>query len=287
MFDKIKTIPVDRKNSLPIADLQNRYRLTGKPVVFGDMTKRWPAKDEWTLDYLKEQIGHLHVPIYSNNAKINTAHPTRPLLHSRLDVFFEDLINKENDLRASRIVLSEARDLSADFSYPRLGFDFVEHLTALYIGSETAVEPMNQSSSVVHKVHCHFGQPCSVLLIPANQSKYVYPLGRSGKVLSSIDFTKPHFGKYPTLEKLSGYVAELHHGDALYIPAGFWYCTAYQGFGVTLSLQAIDGTLMEHVRAIANSLLHRLANPLPISDSKLKRLEIRTHRITNAKFSES
>ena len=287
MFDLIKNIAVDRKNSLPIADLHNRYRSTGTPVVFGDLTKRWPAIEEWTVDYLKAQIGHLQVPIYSNNTKINSAHPFKPVENLSLKFYLDELIHKDNDLRASNIALSEARDLRADFSYPRLGLDFNKDRTSLYIGSENSIEPMRQSSKVVHRVHCHFGETCSVLLIPSSQSDYVYPVGRSRTALSSIDFTKPHFGKYPALEKLSGYVAELHHGDALYIPAGFWYCTAYHGFGVTLSLQADDGTVMDYVDTITNSLLHRLANPLPITSAKFKRLELRTHRMINARFPDS
>ena len=106
MFDLIKNIPVDRKNSLPIADLHNRYRSTGTPVVFGDLTKRWPATDEWTVDYLKTQIGHLQVPIYSNNTIINQAHPYKPVQTSSLDLYFDELINKDNDLRVSNVALS-------------------------------------------------------------------------------------------------------------------------------------------------------------------------------------
>lgn len=287
MFDQIENIAVDRKNSLPIADLQNRYRATGTPVVFGDLTKRWPATDEWTVDYLQQHIGHLQVPIYSNDIKISPAHPSKPALHSSLKLYFEELIHKDNDLRVSSVPLSSVKDLQPDFSYPRLGFDFRKELTTLYIGCESAVEPMRQSSKVVHRVHCHFGEPCSVLLIPPSQSDYVYAVGRSRKVVSTIDFVKPHFGKYPALEELSGYVAELTHGDALYIPAGFWYCSAYHGVGTTLSLKAVDGTFMEYIAAISNSLLHRLANPLPITEAKLKRLELRTHRVINAQFPDS
>jgi len=64
MFELIKSISVDRKNSLPVADLHARYRNTGTPVVFGDLCQRWPALSRWTPEYLGKNIGDYNVPLY-------------------------------------------------------------------------------------------------------------------------------------------------------------------------------------------------------------------------------
>jgi len=287
VFESIKNIAVDRKNSLPIADLQTRYRATSTPVVFGDLTKHWKATSKWSIDYLSDRFGDLQVPIYSNNPRVNKGHLSQPALHSSVSLYFDELIHRQNDFRISNLLLSAAPSLEADFKYPRLGFDFTQGLSSLNIGRATAVEPMRQSSNILHTVYCHFGEPTSVLLIPPSQTEFVYPVGRSQKTVSTIDFTQPHFGKFPALKELSGYVADLDHGDALYIPAGFWHCTAYTGVGITLSLKIVTGSLMDYAGVLTNSMLHRLSNPMPYNEASLKRLELRTHRLTNAKFADN
>lgn len=284
MFEQIKSIEVDRKNSLPIADFHKRYRLTGTPLVFGDLTRRWAASDKWTVNYLAEQTRDVQVPVYSNRPDVNKRHPFNPALHSSLGLYFDELIQRENDLRVSNLALSSVPELEGDFAYPRLGLDFSSKLTSLGFGGLTAVEPMRQASAILHSVQCHFGAGASVLLVPPSQTLYMYKVGRSRNTVSGIDFTRPHLGRYPALKNLLGYVAELSHGDALYVPAGFWYCTAYHGIGTTLCLNSVTGSLMQYAGTLGNSLMHRLVNPLPPSDARLKRQELRTHRKINTRF---
>lgn len=284
MFELIDNIAVDRKNSLPVADLHARYRSTGTPVVFGDLTRRWLATSQWSIDYISEHISDLQVPLYSNKPGVGEEHLSKPVMHSSLKLYFDELIHRKNDFRVSDLPLSLAPELEKDFSYPRLGFTFDTELSTLGFGCKGAIEPMRKSSNIVNTVHCHFGEPASVLLIPPSQSRFIYQVGRTQSTVSSINFNKPHFGKFPALKNLSGYVAELNHGDALYIPPGFWYCTGYEGVGISLSLKAITGSLMERAGALSSVLLNRVMYSNELSDERLKRLELRTHRQVNARY---
>lgn len=284
MFNLIKNIAVDRKNSLPVADFHSRYCATGTPVVFGDLTKRWPAVSAWNTDYFAQQISDINVPIYSADQSVNTKHSSKPVMDLSLKEYFKDHIHQNKDFRVSRLPLSSVKMLAEDFNYPRLGLNFNTSLSSFSFGGKGAVEPMIQASDIVQTVHCHFGEPVSLLLIPASQTQYMYKVGRTRSSISSIDFNKPHFEKFPALTKLFGYVAELEHGDAIYIPAGFWYCTAYHGAGVKLSLKVVGGSFSQYTESIKESFLNKLMNPLSISDASLKRKELRVHRELNAKF---
>lgn len=284
MFELINNIEVDRKNSLPVADLHARYRKTGTPVIFGDLTRRWPAKDSWSVDYLADQIGDVGVQIYSNLSSVNAGRPFEPVLCSSLSAYVEELLDKKNDLRVSNLALKSAPRLVQDIFYPRLGFDFDANLTSLGVGGKGAMEPMTQSSSIVHTVLCNFGERTSVQLFPPELSGFMYRVGSSQHTIRDINFDQPDFDKYPALRKLSGYVAVLNHGDALYIPSGFWYCVAYESVGITLSFESIQGNLAQYIGAISKTSTNRLANAMPFKGARLQRAEKQIRLGTNARL---
>jgi len=282
MFESIKSIEVDRKNSLPVADLNARYRKTSTPVVFGDLSQRWPAHKKWNLDYLRQHLGDINVPLYSNVSNINEGFPFRPVASSRLDDYLSDVVTQENDLRVSRYSLQRALYLERDFSYPRLGFQFDPSLSSISIGGKNAIEPMRQTSNIVHTVMCNFGAPVSVLLVPAVQSGFMYRVGHSQNTVRDIDFLRPQFDQYPALKKLFGYVAELGHGDSLYIPAGFWCCSANHGFSINLSFESVQANFPQYLARAGKTVVNRLLNTSILSDKRLTSLEHEIVSRTNA-----
>jgi len=287
MFESINSIEVDRKNSLPVADLHARYRKTSTPVVFGDLSLRWPAYGKWNLEYFRKNLGELKVPLYSNVPGINAGLPFKPVASSRLDDYLDDLVSpgagsQESDLRVSRYSLERALYLERDFSYPRLGFQFGSNLCSIGIGANNAVEPMRQTSSLVHTVMCNFGAPVSVLLVPAVQSGFMYRVGHSQNTVRDIDFKRPQFDKYPALKKIFGYVAELGHGDSLYVPAGFWCCTANHGFSINLSFESVQANFPQYLASAGKTVINRLLNTSMLSDKRLTSLEREIVGRTNA-----
>ncbi|MGK0374395.1 MAG: hypothetical protein ACJA2E_000864 [Arenicella sp.] len=285
MFELVKSIAVDRKNSLPVADLHARYRLTGTPVVFGDLTQYWPAKKKWSQEYLAINAGDINVPIYSRSTSLNDGRPYQPVLETSLRLYFKQLLQTKIDLRVSKLPLKSLPNLQRDFLYPRLGFDFNINRTSLSIGGADVIEPPIQASSIVHTVRCNFGDPVTVLLIPPEQSEFMYRVGTSRNSLAEICFDDAQFDKFPALRKLSAYVAELEHGDALYIPAGFWCCAAYQGVGITLSFEALRGDFTDYAGMLSKDLFNKLANAMPARQARLERSEKRAILKTHATLS--
>lgn len=282
MFESIRTIEVDRKNSLPVADLHARYKNTSTPVVFGDMSLRWPAYGKWNLDYFRQHLGELAVPLYSNVRELNHGLPFKSIETSLLADYLNDVIPQENDLRVSRHGLERAFCLKRDFSYPRLGFQFDPSLTSFSMGGAKALEPMRQTSSIVHTVMCNFGAPVSVLLVPAVQSGFMYRVGRSLNTVRDIDFTRPQFDKYPALEKIFGYVADLGHGDSVYIPAGFWCCVAHTGFSINLTFESVEANFPRYLATAGKTVINRLLKRSMPRDKKLSLLEREIVNRTNA-----
>ncbi|GGZ96175.1 hypothetical protein GCM10008090_00470 [Arenicella chitinivorans] len=286
MFDSIRHIPVDRKNSLPVSDLRKRYQATGIPVVFGDLTKNWPAVRNWNLDYVQERAGELSAGYFDGSEPASAI--VKPTAVMRLKDAVERL-SAAPRARVAQVAVGERSVIAADFTYPRLGFRFLTRLTSLYVGGEHAVEPMQQASSVMHTVRCHFGARAHILLIPPKQTPLMYRVGKSQHTIRDINFLAPQFDQYPALKFVSGYVAELDHGDAVYIPAGYWYCVAYEGIGIQLSLHALSGSLWQYISAVWKRWLTRVTGLRlqgAAAGRRLSRRERRVQTKTNRRIEE-
>ena len=278
MFESIRHIPVDRKNSLPISDLRKRYQATGIPVVFGDLTKNWPAIRNWNLDYLQERAGGLSAAYFDEKDRATSNAMLKPSAMMPLTEALERL-SASPRARIAQVPVSERSVIGADFTYPRLGFRFLTRLTSLHVGGEQAVGLMQQASSVMHTVRCHFGARAHILLIPPKQTPLMYRVGKSQHTIRDINFLAPQFDEYPALKFVSGYVAELQHGDAVYIPAGYWYCVAYEGVGIQLSLHALSGSLWQYISAVWKRWLTRVTGLRLLGAAGGRRLSRRERRV--------
>jgi len=250
-------------------------------VVFGDLIHRWSAMDKWTSDYLVEVAGDVEVPIYSNEPRLNAGLPHNAISETSFETYLNDLLLQKNDLRVSNLPLRKIPQLESDFVLPRLGFDFDPSLISFGVGGDGAVEPMRQSPDITHTLQCHFGEPTTLLLFPPSQTPFIYKVGISKNSISSIDFDKPQYDSYPAIKGLTGYVAEMKHGDAIYIPPGFWWCTAYQGFGVNLSLRSVNGSFSQFLSAGLNRLANSFMRSMFYTEARLQRKERRTQLKTN------
>ena len=90
---------------------------------------------------------------------------------------------------------------------------------------------------------CTFGGPKKVLLVPPQQTKYMYKVPYSFSALHSVNFSEPDFEKHPALAKLNAYTADLKHGDSLFIPSGYWHYIIYQDIGFSMTLRSMPTTL--------------------------------------------
>ena len=258
MFDSIRHIDVDRKNSLPVSDFQERYKKTGTPVVFGDLTRRWPALNQWGVNYFEKAAGDQIVPLHSSVPTINQGRPNDPVAQMPFKDYLDLLRHDESDLRLHFYnIFRHVPELKQSYTYPRLGLSYSKGLSALFAGGNGALDPMQCAVDLADIVLAHFGGSKCVLLIPPRQAKYLYRMPHSFYALPSIDFNNPDFATYPALKKLNAYVAFLGHGDALYIPSGYWYCAYYHGIGFSLALRSTPTDFYSRMTLARNVLIRR------------------------------
>ena len=249
----IKTSPVERVENLGKKDFMLKYKLAEKPVVIEKLTENWPARKKWNIDYIKEVAGDCVVPLYDSKPSKNYKHQHAPAIKMKLKKYFEMLEQGENDLRLFFYnILSGAPILIKDFSYPEIGLHFFKRLPVLFAGGKGAKVQMHFDIDLADLLLCHFGGKKRVLLFSPEQTKYMYRVPFSFSSLFDIDFDAPDYKKYPALQYLQGEVAELNHGDTLYIPPGYWHYIVYEEIGFSLSLRAFPRTAKNAYKMLKN-----------------------------------
>jgi len=254
----IKQSPVQRESRLTKDEFLTLHKKPEKPVVMENLTENWPAREKWSIDYIKEHIGHKIVTLYDSKPSVDYRHQYDPAAKMDLKSYFELLEKGENDLRLFFYnILAEAPELTEDFSYPDMGLSFFKKLPVLFAGGKGAKVQMHFDIDFADIFLCHFGGKKRVLLFPPDQTQYMYHVPFSFSSLFSVDYDQPDYEKYPALKHLNGEVAELNHGDVLYIPPGYWHYIVYEEMGLSMALRAFPRKPMNFMKMMNNLIIVR------------------------------
>ncbi len=61
--------PVTRVSSLSKDKFRSRFKQPHRPVVIERLTESRPARERWTLDYLRKVAGQIEVPLYDGQTR--------------------------------------------------------------------------------------------------------------------------------------------------------------------------------------------------------------------------
>ncbi|MBG25375.1 MULTISPECIES: cupin-like domain-containing protein [Croceibacter] len=253
-MDSIKTTAADRVETISKDQFINNYFKTQKPVVIGNLTKNWPAYKTWSLDYIKSLAGNLTVPLYDSVPTKGRQSSAEPVKKMKLKDYIELLKKEPTDLRMFFFnILNHIPELTKDFKYPDIGLKFFKKLPVLFFGGEGSKVLMHYDIDLANNMLFHFHGKKTVWLFPPEQTKYLYRVPYTIHNIEKINIEQPDFKSYPALKKAQGIKAVLHHGDALFIPSGYWHYVSYDTAGFSMSLRAFPrspkklGTLLYNV----------------------------------------
>ena len=256
MFEAINHIDVDRKNSLPVSDFTNRYLGTSTPVIFGDLSHRWPAYRNWDIDYVKNVLTDKVINVFSNDIQLNGGDSRSPIMPLPADEYFELLNHGQNDLQIRELnVPRRTPELLEDFEFPRLGLRFLRRASRLSIGGNHSLENMHYRLDLAESFLCNFGGTQNVLLIRPEQAKYTYEPPTAFESILTVDYSEQGRTKNPAISKINAYYAELNHGDVLYIPSEYRYAVEYETKAIGLTLVASSLAMGKRIRALNNRMV--------------------------------
>jgi ribosomal protein L16 Arg81 hydroxylase len=235
----VELVPTKRIATVSKEDFIRQYKQPQKPVIIEQLTREWPAHKKWDIEYLKEIAGDNIVPLYDSERSTDRKHQHAPAAKMQLKSYLDLLQQGEKDLRLFFYnFLSKVPQLTEDFSYPDIGLKFFKKLPVLFCAGKGARVQMHYDIDLADLLLCHFGGKKWIYLFPPAQTKHLYRVPFSFSSLFEIDYQNPDFEKYPALKYLKGELAELNHGDALYIPSGYWHYVVYEEISFSMTLRA-------------------------------------------------
>lgn len=250
MFELSQT---SRVKEITTDQFLQEYKATGTPVVMENLTKDWPAKEKWSLEYFEALGGDVDVNIYDSQPSTNykLQHAAEKVMP--LKEYFKILREGEDDLRIFFFdILRKIPSLKNDFSFPEIGLNFFKKLPVMFIAGNRAKVQMHFDIDFADIFLCHFGGKKKVILFPYEQTPLMYHVPYSFSALHSVDFENPDFEKYPALKHLKGVETVLNNGDVLYIPPGWWHYIIYEEIGYSVAIRSFPRDLKNIARMLRN-----------------------------------
>jgi hypothetical protein len=249
-IDRVKTISKD--------DFYNNYVKKQRPVVIEQLTKDWPAYEKWKLNYIKDIAGNKTVPLYddrpvSHEDGFNQAHAKMKMAD-----YVDLLQTKPTNYRIFLYnLMKEVPSLKEDFRWPDIGLKLVKQLPMLFFGGEGSKVFIHYDIDYSNILHFHFHGNKRCILFAPNQTPYLYKVPHALISREDIDFDNPDFKKWPALKQAKGLVANLKHGEMLYMPEGYWHYMKYVTPGFSMSLRAFPRKLGNLSKAVYNIAIMR------------------------------
>ena len=251
--------PIDVVDDITEEDFRKKYLKPRKPVVIRNMAKNWPAYQKWTMDYMKETVGNVEVPLYDSSK----ADPSAPINSSAAKMNFSDYIdliqNEPTDLRIFLFdPIKSAPRLLEDYIAPKeLMGGFLDKYPNMFFGGKGSVTFLHYDIDMAHIFHTHFNGRKHILLFDNKWKDRLYKLPMATYALEDYDISNPDFEKFPALEGVEGIECFLEHGDTLFMPTGYWHWMKYLDGSFSISLRAWDKSWAVKAHSIWNLTIQR------------------------------
>jgi len=249
----LKLSEVEHVGAISRRSFLERYRRLRRPVVLEDFSVSWPAREKWSLDYLTSVAGHRLVPLCDSRPARGRQHQHAATTTMPLGTYLERLRQGENSLRIFFLrVLRHLPELVPDFTYPDVGLRYFKKLSVLFVGGRGARVQMHFDIDLADTFLCHFGGKKRVMLFAPDQTPYLYRVPFSFSSRFDLAPETPDYEKFPAVALARGEIAELAHGDTLYVPPGYWHYVLYDDIGFSLSLRVLPSTGADVLAALYN-----------------------------------
>lgn len=251
--------PIDVVDDITQEEFYEKYLKPRRPVVIKNMARKWPAYQKWTLDYMKEVVGDVEVPLYDSSK----ADPAAPINASAAEMKFGDYIDlireKPTDLRIFLFdPIKHAPKLLDDYISPKdLMGGFLDKYPNMFFGGKGSVTFMHYDIDMAHIFHTHFNGRKHVLLFDYKWKDRLYQIPYATYALEDYDIENPDFEKFPALDGVEGVECFLEHGDTLFMPTGYWHWMKYLDGSFSISLRAWDKSWAVKAHSLWNLTVQR------------------------------
>lgn len=262
--------PIDVVDDISKEEFYEKYLKPRRPVVIKNMAKKWPAYQKWTMEYMKEVVGDVEVPLYDSSK----ADPSAPINSSAAKMKFGDyidLIQREpTDLRIFLFdPIKFAPKLLEDYISPKeLMGGFLDKYPNMFFGGKGSVTFLHFDIDMAHIFHTHFNGRKHILLFDYKWRERLYQIPYATYALEDYDIENPDFTKFPALDGVEGIECYLEHGDTLFMPTGWWHWMKYLDGSFSISLRAWDKSWAVKAHSLWNLTVQRKFDDIMKSNFK-------------------
>ncbi|MDC6385169.1 cupin-like domain-containing protein [Flagellimonas taeanensis] len=255
---KLNLEQIPRETTLSKKEFIQNYFKPQKPVVIERFIEDWPAHSKWSLDYMKQVAGEKEVPLYDDRPVKHDEGFNQPHAKMKMSDYVDLLKSGPTKYRIFLWnILKEVPELQKDFTYPDFGLKLMKGLPMLFFGGEDSYTFMHYDIDLANIFHFHFEGKKQCILYSQSETKFLYKIPHSLITREDIDFDAPDFEQWPALEHAKGHIADLEHGNVLYIPEGYWHYMKYVTPGFSMSLRSIAKKPKNLSRAVYNIFVMR------------------------------
>ncbi|MGL4767374.1 MAG: cupin-like domain-containing protein [Formosimonas sp.] len=245
--------PVERVAQISPDDFHRLYVKPQKPVVIERLTHDWPAYERWHFEYIKAQAGEQIVPLYNNEPVSHTKKVNEPDAKMRLADYIDQLQSGQTQLRIFLYnLIKNVPSLQGDIRFPNLKMKLLKGLPFVFFGGKDVNVFMHYDIDYANILHFHFAGEKRCVIVPPEQTPLMYKVPYANICREDIDFDNPDFARWPALRQLQPLVADLKHGEMLYMPEGYWHYMKYLTPGFSMSLRGLATRPSHMVKAFWN-----------------------------------
>lgn len=228
---------VDIVQDISKEDFLKNHFIPQKPILIKGFARKWKDFEKWNLDYIYDTVGEQEVGLYDNKPADPNKATDEPIIRMRFKDYIKLIKSQPSDYRIFFYIITDHLPaLLKNFTYPDLGFKYFKRIPTLFFGGSEARVLMHYDVDLGDLLHFQFEGRKRVLLFAPDQAPYLYKVPLSVHTVYNIDYEKPDYEQFPALKYAQGYEIFMEHGDALFMPSGYWHFNRYleAGFSVTL-----------------------------------------------------
>ena len=167
--------PIERRSGLQPETFAAEFLEPMIPVVLTDLMDDWPARQKWTIDYIKTRYGHLRVPVVSNNYSKPGKGYMSPDRIISFKEYLEILESGPTDLRIFLWnIFRVTPELRQDFRIPTIMDGFVNELPFMFFGGQGSKVALHYDIDMSHVFLNQIHGRKRVVLFAPDQSRMLY-----------------------------------------------------------------------------------------------------------------
>ena len=249
---------VESISGVSTSDFISSYLKPGKPVVLKDFIKKdSPALQNWSYAYFKDIAGDHIVNLYGSEECSVDRVESAPVKKMKLRDYLNLIENEPTDLRIFLFNLLKIKpELVKDIHYNDVtGGKVLKWLPYLFFGGEGSSTRNHFDIDMSHVFLSQFKGTKKVFLFHLDQSDYLYKLPFNFHSFANLK--NPDYTKFPALKLLSGFEANIHAGETLFMPSGYWHYIQYSTEGYSVSVRALPSKPLDRWRGFRNLVITR------------------------------